>query len=62
MSGEELIVVRRMVIFSDCVQTVRRGRRRGLIFLQVMVKLIEAVRTIPVDMQVPRFERNRRRR
>ena len=61
MSGEELICVRKMVIFG-CVQTVRRGRRRGLIFPQVMVMLVEAVRTIPVDMQVPKFRRNRRRR
>ena len=60
MSGEELIGVRKIVIFG--VQTVRRGRRRGLIFPQVMVKLVEAVRTIPVDMQAPRFGRNRRRR
>ena len=62
MSGEELIEKRKMVIFGGCVQTVRRGRRRGLIFPQVMVKLVEAVRTILVDMQVPRFGRNRRRR
>ena len=27
MFGEELIDVRKMVIFGDCVQTVRRGRR-----------------------------------
>ena len=26
-----------------------------------LVKLVEAVRTIPVDMQVPKFGRNRRR-
>ena len=32
MSGEELIDVRKMVIFGGCVQTVRRGRRRELIF------------------------------
>ena len=50
MSGEELIDVRKMVIFGGCVQTVRRGRRRGWVFPQVMVKLVEAVRTIPVDM------------
>ena len=63
MSGEELIDVRKMVIFGGRVQKMRRGRRRGLIFPQVMVKLVEAVRTtIPVDMQVPRFGRNRRRR
>ena len=62
MSGEELIDVRKMVIFGGCVQTVRRGRRRELIFRKVMVKLVEAVRTIPVDMQVPKFGRNRRRR
>ena len=29
---------------------------------QVMVKLVEAVRTTPEDMQVPKFGRNRRRR
>ena len=50
MSGQELIDVRKMVIFGGCVQTVRRRRRRGLIFPQVMVKLVEAVRTILVDM------------
>ena len=61
MSGEELIGVRKMVIFGGCVQTVTRGRRRGLISPQVMVKLVEAVRTILADMQVPRFGRNRRR-
>ena len=59
MSREELIGVRKMVIFG-CVQTMKRGRRRGLIFPQVMVKLAEAVRTILVDMQVPKFGRNRR--
>ena len=32
MSGDELIGVRKMVIFGCCVQTVRRGRRRELIF------------------------------
>ena len=41
MSGEELIDVRKMVVFGGCVQTVRRGRRRGLIFPQVTVKLVE---------------------
>ena len=62
MSGEELIGVRKMVIFGGCAQTVRRGRRRGLFFPQVMVKLVEAVRTSLVDMQVPKFGRNHRRR
>ena len=62
MSGEELIDVRKMVIFVDCAQTLRRGRRRGLIFPQVMAKFVEVVRTILVDMQVPRFGRNHRRR
>ena len=60
MSGEELIDVRKMVIYGGCVQTVRRGRRRGLIFPQVMVNFVKAVRTIPVDMQVSKFGRNRR--
>ena len=32
MSGEELIDVRKMVIFGGCVQTVRHGHRRELIF------------------------------
>ena len=41
MSGKELIDFRKMVNFGDCVQTVRRGRRRGLIFLQVVVKLLK---------------------
>ena len=62
VSGEELIDVRKIVIFGGCVQTVRRGRRRELIFPQVMVKLVETVRTIPVGMQVPKFGRTCRRR
>ena len=41
MSGEELVDVRKMVIFGGCVQTVRRGRRRGSIFPQVMVKSLK---------------------
>ena len=62
MSEKELIDVRKMVIFGGCLQTVRRGRRRGFMFPQVMVKLVEVVRAVPVDTQVPSFGRNRRRR
>ena len=32
MSGNELTGARKMVIFGGCVQTVRRGRRRELLF------------------------------
>ena len=32
MSGKELIDVRKMVIFGGCVQTVRHGHRRELVF------------------------------
>ena len=60
MSGEELVDVRKMVIFGGlCPRRWRRGRRREIDIPQVMVKLVEAVRTIPLDMQVPRFGRSR---
>ena len=42
-----------MVIFGGCVQTARRGRRRVLETPQVMVEIVEAMRTILVDVLVP---------
>ena len=49
VSGEELIDVRKMVIFGGCVHTVRHRRRRDV----PQVKLIDAVRPIPIDVPVP---------
>ena len=61
MSGEELVDVRKMVIFGGlCPDGETRTQAR--IDIPQVMKLVEAVRTILVDMQVPKFGRNRRRR
>ena len=40
-SGEKLTDVRKVVIFGDCVQTARGGRRRGLDIPASMAKIVE---------------------
>ena len=47
----------RMIIFGGTRRDADVGE--DLIFAQVMAKIVEIVRTIPVDASVPRFGRNR---
>ena len=64
MSGEELIDVRKMVIFGGCVQTVETRTQARMGFpRKSWVKLVEAVRTIPCrHVSAPDSEENLRRR
>ena len=50
-----MIDVFKMAIYVGCVQTARRGRRRRWIRPQVNAEIVEALRTIPVDVLVPQI-------